>query len=283
MSAIGTRSRANSQSLNTATPPFLKTSSRKNSSISSSEKSKRKMKPELAESETQIVFEDQEINPEDVSPATWLTMFNTLNTTLAGLQNDIKELHLLKGTVETYFIQWKETVDQNLQDSDNKADNHDFQLKLLKNMVINQDEKIKFLESKVTAAYEREIKPNMIIHGILEIAEEDRDKLLTLVKDFFKDTMEIQQTIEVTDVYCLGEGKEQSIMIKLKFLADKSLFYEHVSTLKGKENAKKKLYFIQDDLSDTQQEEKNQYRKLVKENKEHDEEDQLEVKIKKAR
>ena len=290
MSTIITRSRANSQP--STTPPFLpKSGSGRQQSSSSTGKLKvynqeERMKPNeenKGENSEETNLFKKNINPEDVTPATWLVMFNTLNSTLVGLQNDIKELKEIKGTVSTYSTAWKETVDQTLAELDEKSENQDFQVKLLKNMVINQEEKIKFLENKVTAAYEREIKSNMIIHGILEVAEETHDKLLELVSGFFAETMLIQQTITLTDAYRMGEGKGRSIMIKLKFPSDKAIIYEHASNLKGKMNARKKLYFIQDDLSDIQQEQRNSYRDLVRENKEKDQEDQLNIKMKRGK
>ena len=68
-------------------------------------------------------------------------------------------------------------------------------------------------------------------------------------------------------------------MIKLKFPGDKATIYSNSAKLKGKENSKKKLYFIQDDYTEEQAEQRRYCSDLVKENRELDENECLTIKI----
>ena len=65
---------------------------------------------------------------------------------------------------------WKENVAQHMNTSNNFFSQTDFKVSLLTNVVIRQEEQIKELESKVDASYQREIRPNLVIFGILDIS-----------------------------------------------------------------------------------------------------------------
>ena len=94
----------------------------------------------------------------------------------------------------------------------------DFKLKLLTNVVIHQQEKIQELESKLTMAYSREIRANLTIDGLDEQPGENRAKLLEVVEEFFKNEMEIDEEIEIQDVYRVGKGLSRSVKIKLHLI-----------------------------------------------------------------
>ena len=59
--------------------------------------------------ETQEGKPEAKENPEDITPERWLAMFNTLNSTLAGLQEEIRDLKSIKGTV-TALSSWKDGI-----------------------------------------------------------------------------------------------------------------------------------------------------------------------------
>ena len=139
------------------------------------------------------------------------------------------------------------------------------------------------MEDRVTAAYKWEIKPNIIIHGIIEHAGENRSKLFELVNAFFKESMCIEETIEFSDAYRLGTGKARPVLVKLKYVSDKAVVYENVTNLKEKRNAKKKLYFVHDDLLEEEAETKKMYQEYIKENLSQDDENKLTIKMSKGR
>ena len=219
----------------------------------------------------------------EITPQKWLEMFNTLNNTLSSLSTEIRELKTFKTSLAAFTPEWKESVDREAKQIDEKIDYQDFQIRLLKNMMINQDEKINILEARLTASYQRELRPNLVIYGILESAEEDRSVLYQKVTDFFKETLELSaesDEIEFWDAYRLGQGRARPVLVKLTHVSDKAKIYSNSSVLKDKVNAKKKPYFVQDDMSEQQEEDKHTFRDLVKENKERDTSDQLTIKRK---
>ena len=219
----------------------------------------------------------------DTTPEKWLQMFNTLNTMLSSLQMEIRDLKEVKSQVETYSVEWKESIEKGLADSDLRIDKHEFQVKLLMNMVINQDERIWVMEDRITAAFQREIKANVIIHGLVEQRNETREELLAAVESFFKETMEIEQKIEVSDVYRLGQGSVRPLLTKLKYPNDKALILSNTSKLHKKQNAKKKSYFVHEDLSDEQTEIQKLYKDLIMENRTKEEKEQLKIKMQRGR
>ena len=146
-------------------------------------------------------------------------------------------------------------------------------------MVINQELKINILERRVTAAYQRELRPNLIIHGILEGKEESQTELLNLIKSFLKDKMALETEIELNNWYRMGQGQTRPIMIKLKYVNEKSLILSHALKLQGKTNETKKLFFIHEDLTEEQSEVKQQYKDLLKENKDKEGSEKLQVKL----
>ena len=218
------------------------------------------------QAETEIL----NFNPEEVTPKKWFDMFTSLNKTLTELKTEVSDLKGLKGKVEHFSTEWKESVDKGIIDLDNKCDYQDFQVKLLMNIVIRQDERIKTLEGKQTAAFEREIRPNLRISGIVEKKEETRQQLFEEVTSFFKNTMQIEEEIGLADAYRVGAGNTRSVVVKLQHPDDKSIIFANASNLKEKTNSKKKAYYVQQENSDQMNEVRQHYSELVRENKEND-------------
>ena len=91
--------------------------------------------------------------------------------------------------------------------------------------------------------------------------------------------MELKEEIPIKKVFRLGMAnkKDRLVKVKLSDISDKGKIFKNASNLKGKANARRKLYFVNDDLDAEDAEQSNQYRQLLKEKKngEHD----LEVKM----
>ena len=62
------------------------------------------------------------------------------------------------------------------------------------------------------------------------------------------------------------------VVAKLKYVNQKSIILSHVPNLKGKTNIKKKLFFVREEVSSSQNEVRNYYKDLVKENRMNTEE-----------
>ena len=80
---------------------------------------------------------------------------NNLNVTLQSLQIQISQLNNFKGRLDCFSSTWKTSVDTAIENCQGKWDEQDFKLKLLSNIVINQEQKIQMLENKVNAAYKK--------------------------------------------------------------------------------------------------------------------------------
>ena len=80
-------------------------------------------------------------------------------------------------------------------------------INILTNVVIKQEEKISALENRVTAAYRCEIRPNLIIYGLLEKVDETRETLLKEVYAFFKEKLGISAKIMCDNVRRLGDSR----------------------------------------------------------------------------
>ena len=149
----------------------------------------------------------------------------------------------------------------------NELSEHDFRLKLMGNIIIKQDQKIKELESKIVVPTEKEMRANIIIHGLVEERELYSD-LKDKVATFFNETMEIEQEIEILDAFCMGKKTtDQPVCVKLQHPRDKSLIFLNASNLKEKENVKRKLFSIQDNQTEQQAEVRRYYHDLLKDSK----------------
>ena len=207
----------------------------------------------------------------------WWEMFKLIGATLSGVQQELVGLRDTRGKVDslksTFTTEWKDSIDDKLQVLEMCDNDKDFQIKLLTNTVIKQQQQLDDLQGKVTAAFNREIRPNLIIQGITEPKDETYETLVAAVGNFFKNQMEITEEIEILDAYRKGKRglKDRTICIKLAHVSDKSVIFSNASNLKGKENIRKRLYFVKDDSNDVQQETSNYTRDLQAENKEMDE------------
>ena len=81
--------------------------------------------------------------------------------------------------------------------------------------------------------------------------------------------MQIQEEVKIQDVFRQGKRghRDCNVIVKLCFHSDKVMIFSHASNLKGKRNARKKLYYINDDLMEQQAETKRYVRDLQFENK----------------
>ena len=158
----------------------------------------------------------------------------------------------------------------------------DLKVRILTNIIINQEERINNLKAQLVEARKRDIRNNLIISGIVEDIAESPSQCLDKVKDFFKTQLEISTELKIEQARRIGQnGKiDRPVLVKLSNVTDKSIIFSHVRHLKGKKNASKCLFFVNDDLDPTDAETKKQYRELVKENKEQpDEKKKMNVKF----
>ena len=199
-------------------------------------------------------------------------MFNQLNNSIVSLSSEVADLKTVAGKIGSYSDQWKAEVDTHINESDDVLSVYDFRIKWLFNIIIKQEQKIEDLEQKVSAIRGREIRPNLMISGIIENNDETRSELETKVSEFFKTIMQIEADIKILDVYRVGEGRSHPAMVRLQHVADKVVIFGNASQLKGKVNAKNKPFYIRDDKTEEQQEVKKYYAELKKNNQQEEHE-----------
>ena len=258
-------------------------------SSSSTKKTPKVLSPQMAAITDQNgIHNGSGPNPisEEVTSQQWIVMFKNLNATLASLKTEITEIKGVKGKIETFSSDWKNRVAQQLSAQQEVIQEQTFRNNLLTNMVINQDEKMKELERKATASYQREIRPNLMIYGLLEEKDKTPESLVQEAKNFFKEQLEIEEEIEeeIEVIYAkrVGKGKVKPLLVRLKDTNDKGCIFANIDNLKGKTNARKKLFFIQDDMTEQQKEQRQWYHDLVKENKAKEDSDKKDIKMKKG-
>ena len=122
--------------------------------------------------------------------------------------------------------------------------NNDLKLKITMNTVIRQEAKIEELEEKLVQDHRSSVRGNIIIEGILEDRQESRKQLFENVDKFFKELLEIPNHIKILDAYRMGNTNwsNRQVKVKLMHLSDKAIIFANASKLKGKKNAKKRLF-----------------------------------------
>ena len=67
-----------------------------------------------------------------------------------------------------------------------------------------------------------------------------------------------------------ADKEDQPVIIKLRNVQDKGKVFENVPKLKGKTNAKRRLFYVNDDLDPEQAEQRNKFQQLLKDKKDND-------------
>ena len=73
--------------------------------------------------------------------------------------------------------------------------------------------------------------------------------------------------------------RERNVVVKFKHAESKKLIFSNVNNLQGKENVKKQLFRVYDDMDPEAAERRQKFRELRKENNQLDEEDRLDVRM----
>ena len=134
----------------------------------------------------------------------------------------------------------------------------DSRTKLLMKTVIRQDEIIQDLMQQVIHLKREKLRKNLVISGLEEESGEKGKDLKVKVENFFKEKLEIpeEQKVPVKNVRRNGpkEWKDRSVTVSMCTMEGKLAVFKHATNLKGKSNARKKLYFIDDDMDPEQAE-----------------------------
>lgn len=154
---------------------------------------------------------------------------------------------------------------QEIQNLDEEMTDYKFQLKLLTNVVIRQDQQIAMLTSKINEAQQREMYPNLVISGIVERPNENPIKAYN---SFVLNQLEIQELIPIHRAYRIGTGRARPMIVELRDpITHKAKIYKNAGKLKDKTNEHGNRFFISDHLPEEYNEQRRRTNDLIAENK----------------
>ena len=199
--------------------------------------------------------------------STLLTNMNSMKTTL---QEDIQKLREEKETVTQQVT--KIEAEQQKQQVTNMKNTDDIkycQVKMIQmaEVIQYQGQKIDELNEKVERMETENLRPNLIIQGILETPNENCKESVT---NFFQSTMGITKSIFIKKAYRMGKvkaGKHRPLSITLVNETDKAIIYCNVATLQNKTNELKMKYKIDDQLPSKAAEKRKSNRNWMWKNK----------------
>lgn len=170
---------------------------------------------------------------------------------------------------------------KDIQDLEKELDEYKFQLKLVRNVVIRQDQQIAVLNKKINDAQQREMFPNLVISGITEAPKENT---LRVFNQFIQKELEIPELIPAHRAYRIGQGKARPMIVELRDpLTYKARIYQNVGKLKYKRNSDGGRYFVADRLPEEYNEDRRRINDLISENKKKPDTEKLTMSAKKGR
>lgn len=149
-----------------------------------------------------------------------------------------------------------------------------FQLKLVTNTVIKQDQQIALLNQKIIEMQRREMAANLVITGIPETPNE---KPLQLFNNFVTEQLELQELIPALKAFRVGFGSNRPLVVELRYAENKNKLFASATKLKGKTNSKGGPYFMSDHLPESLNEERRRANELFAENKKKTTANQLDM------
>ena len=194
-------------------------------------------------------------------------MLQALMTSVTEIKDDLKLLREDKerNTTEITAIKVQQSTHaeqiESLEDKSKVCNN---KLHQLADVVAYQAQVIKEMQNKIHKQEEDSMKPNLIVHGITELEGEN---CTAVIKQFFKDKLELVHDLQIKKAYRLGKSKKRPILVCLKNAYDKGAIYANVSKLQGKTNEKKKPYRIEDQQPPRVRARKQQGRNMMWRNK----------------
>ena len=199
----------------------------------------------------------------------------TIQTDIATLKTSKSKLEDMEQGVAKNEINIQTLLDHT------EADN--FRVRMLSAVLAKQDQTISRMSKQIEFLKAQQRKPNLFISGILEGDEQSKEDRVGKVSGFFHETMEIDQEIQVENALRIGKGNPRTLLVTLKNPGDKALIFQNASNLKGKKNARRRLYFINNDTTNQEKESRKYMQHLIKENEERDENEKLHIKLVKGK
>ena len=204
--------------------------------------------------------------PEDIVP-------ETEKVTLELVWQAVQKLQQGKqASKEAEINSLLDSLGKRMDTTESLVSENELKIKILSNIIIRQEEQINNLKEQLWLERAAKRKPNLVVSGIIEHDNETPKETVQKVSQFFKDQMEIQEDIKVKKAQRLGDpnAKDRPVLIKLENAQEKAKIYKNITHLKGKQNTKRRLFYVNDDLDEQQMEQRRMYRALIKENNEQE-------------
>ena len=230
---------------------------------------------------TDIILKEIRGPAEEITPETWLDMYNKLSASLNQIQDK------LKGTVH---LTPKETISDSLGNRLDAVEEllvaQQTRIKLLEGIAIKQDEELCNLRKEIVYLRREKVKANVLILGMEQEREQKESKaeLQEKVKKFFKDMLKIETEIKIKNAYRRGRKNwvDRAVVVKLANIEDKALIFKNANNLKGQKNVRRRLFMVKDEEDAQQTENRYIYRELLKENDALPTDDKLTIKFKRG-
>lgn len=187
--------------------------------------------------------------------------FTTLEKEIAGLKElkDVREVrsHLNKlGKIDSTQA--------------NEIRQLRYKLDLLTNTVLRFKEKLKLANNKILDLQTRSMKRNLIISGLEQNQNENKEELKNKIEDFIKNLIRFRDQVPLKTFHRLGyvDGSGyRPVIIKLVDMDQKIPLLTAAPALKGQKNNKQCFFYLSEQLPDQIQEDKKYAQFWVQENK----------------
>ena len=188
---------------------------------------------------------------------------NSLMTKVANIESKNTELDTKITTMES--LQGSEQV--RLTETKQELVEVKEDMKILKDIVEKQSQYIKNIEQNSDNNDVRALRNNLIISGVDEEENENNERTVSVLANFFSQTMKITEAIAISSAQRMGKGTKRTIKATLKNVKDKGLIYKNSKNLKGLKNQSEGGYYINDHLPAAIQEQFRNYRDIMRCNK----------------
>lgn len=240
------------------------------------------------EQELQSIFEEQESEMRPCSEGqccrnttTIVNLIEKLQKTVDSIQSENKSQISVNAQIGNDMRELEGRMDESdktIESLERELDDYKFQMKLIANVVIRQDQQIANLTKKVNDAQQREMYPNLVITGI---PEKQNENTLKSYNEFVQNELEIQEMIPAHRAFRVGSGRNRPMIVELRDpIIQKGKIYSKVGNLKGKRNAEGGRFFVSDHLPEEYNETRRRANELIAENKKKKSEDKLSMTIK---
>lgn len=211
-----------------------------------------------------------------------IDMMSNLQKSVDGVLKKVTTQETLTSNTSHRLQDLQERVAENegnMEDIEKELKDTKFQLQVVSNIVIKQDEQISFLKQKISEIQHREMAANIVISGIPEFKNE---KPLMLFNRFVEKGLELQELVPANRAFRIGSGQNRPLIVELRHPENKGKLFSSASKLKGEKNENGGSYFLSDHLPEDQNEKRRRINELISENKKKPTSHQLDMTLKKG-